>query len=109
MILFCSFQVGQQECFHIGRHSDSSDHVRPKGDWRLGNQLFRECDDLKIVVEVLATAAILREACRAWKALAIMADPTDVAPIFVGKKNVGTKVDGLSNPLEPPPGARQFN
>ena len=61
MILFCSFQVGQQECFHIGWHSDSSDYVRPKGDWRRGNQLFRECDDLKIVVEVLATAAILRE------------------------------------------------
>jgi hypothetical protein len=30
-------------------------------------------------------------------------------PVFVGKKNVGTKVDGLSNPLELPPGARQFN
>jgi hypothetical protein len=63
---------------------------------------------LKIVIEMLATAAILREAYRAWKALAIMADPTDVAPIFVGKKNVGTKVDGLSNPLEPPPDPRQF-
>src|SRR6266436_3046422 len=109
MILFCSFQVGQQECFHIGWHSDSSDYVRPKGDWRCGNQLFRECDDLKIVVEVLATAAILRETCHAWKALAIMADATNVAPIFISKKNVGTKVDGLSNPLEPPPGARQFN
>jgi len=64
---------------------------------------------LKIVVEVLATAAILRDTCHAWKALAIMADATDVASIFVGKKNVGTKVDGLSNPLEPPPGARQFH
>jgi hypothetical protein len=37
-----------------------------------------------------------------------MADATDVAPVFVGKKNVGTKVDGLSNPLEPPPDPRQF-
>jgi hypothetical protein len=109
MILFCSFQVGQQERFHIGRHSDSSDHARPKGNWRRGNQRFRERNDMKIVVEVLATAAILRETCLAWKALAIMADATDVAPIFVGKKNVGTKVDGLGSPVEPPPGARQFN
>jgi hypothetical protein len=38
-----------------------------------------------------------------------MTDATDVAPIFVGKKNVSTEVDGLSSPLEPPPGARQFN
>jgi len=29
-------------------------------------------------------------------------------PVFVGKKNVGTKVDGLSNPLESPPDPRQF-
>src|ERR1700752_2210457 len=42
MILSCSFQVGQQECLHIGWHNDSSDHVRPKGDWGRGNQLFRE-------------------------------------------------------------------
>ena len=88
MILFCSFQVGQQECFHIGWHSNSSDHVRPKGDWRRCNQLFRECDDFKIVVEVLATAAILRETCHARKALAIMADATDVAPIFVGRRKM---------------------
>ena len=64
---------------------------------------------MKIVVEVRATTTILRETCHAWKALAIMADATDVAPVFVGKKNVGTKVDGLSNPLEPPPDPRQFN
>jgi hypothetical protein len=64
---------------------------------------------LKIVVEVLAAPAILRETCHAWKALAIMADATDVAPTFVGKENIGAKVDGLSRPLEPPPSARQFS
>ena len=90
------------------RHWDASDHVRPKGDWRRGNQLLREGDDLKIVVEVLATTTILRETCHAWKALAIMADTTDVAPVFIGKKNVGTKVDCLSNPLQSLPDPRQF-
>jgi len=57
---------------------------------------------------VLAAATILRETCHAWKALTIMADATDVALTFVRKKNIGTKVDGLSEPLEPPPSARQF-
>jgi hypothetical protein len=39
-------------------------------------------------------------------ALAIVADATDVVPTFVGKEYVGTKVDGLSTTLEPPPRAR---
>jgi len=76
IISFCSLQVGQQECFYVGRHGDASDHVRPKSDWRRGNQLLREGDDLKIVVEMLATTTILRATCHAWKALAIMADAT---------------------------------
>jgi hypothetical protein len=63
---------------------------------------------LKIVVEVLATAATLRETSHAWIALAIMADAPDVVPMFVGKENVGAKVHGLSKALEPPPSMRQF-
>ena len=64
---------------------------------------------MKIVVEVLVTAAILRETCHAWRALAIMADATDVVTTFVCKENVGAKVDSLSKTLEPSPGARQFS
>ena len=64
---------------------------------------------MKIVVEVRATTTILRETCHAWKALAIVANATDVASAFIGKKNIGTKVDGLSKALEPPPMARKFS
>ena len=64
---------------------------------------------MKVVVELLATAAMLSEACQAWIALAIMADATDVATALVGKKNVGAKVDGLSKTLKLPTSARQFS
>ena len=64
---------------------------------------------MKIVVEMLAAAAILRETRHAWKALAIMTDATDVAHHRWSKKNVGAKVDGLSKPLKSPTSTRQFS
>jgi hypothetical protein len=58
---------------------------------------------MKVVVEVLAAAAVSRQTCDTWMALAIMTDATDVMPALVSKENVGAKVDGLSTTLEPPP------
>jgi hypothetical protein len=62
---------------------------------------------MKVVVKVLAAAAMLCETGRAWKALAIMANAPEVAPTLVSEENVGAKVHGLSKPLEPPTSTRQ--
>lgn len=102
-----SLELGQQEFFHIRGHSDPSHNVWPKCDWRHRNQLARESDDLKVVVEVLAITAVSRMTCHAWVAFAIMADATNVAPDFIGKENIGAKVECLSNTLEPSCSASQ--
>jgi hypothetical protein len=62
---------------------------------------------MKVVVKVLAATAMLCETCRAWKALAIMADAPEVAPTLVSKENVGAKVHGLSKTLKLPTSTRQ--
>jgi hypothetical protein len=41
---------------------------------------------MKVVVEVLAAAAMLSEACHVWMAVTIMADATEVAPTLVGEE-----------------------
>jgi hypothetical protein len=63
---------------------------------------------MKVVIEVLAAAAMLGETCHAWMALAIMADATEVASGHIGEEDVGTEVDGLSRPLEAAASARKF-
>ena len=87
-------------------NGNASYNIWPKGDWWRSNQLIGECDDLKIVVHVLAAAAILRKTCRAWKALSIMADATDIVPQFIGKEKIGAKIHGLSKALKSPASAR---
>ena len=62
---------------------------------------------MKVVIEVLAAAAMLGETCHAWMALAIMADATEVASGHIGEEDVGTEVDGLGRPFEPPASARK--
>jgi hypothetical protein len=62
---------------------------------------------MKVVVKVLTAAAMLCETCRAWKALPIMANAPEVTPTLVSKEDVGAKVHGLSETLEPPTSTRQ--
>jgi hypothetical protein len=62
---------------------------------------------MKVVVEVLATTAMLSEACHTWMALTITADATEILPALVGEKDIGAEVDRLSKSLEPPASARQ--
>ena len=100
-------ELGQQECLDIGRNRDASDNVWPKYHWRGGQQLFRERNDMKIVVEVLAATTMLSAACRAWMTLTIMADATEILPAFIREKNIGAKIDRLSQSLESPASASQ--
>ena len=95
-----SLELGQQEFFHIRRHRDATYNVWPKDDWRCSNEFICECDNLKIVVEVFATATILRVTCDAWKAFTVMADAADIAPAIISKENIGAKVHALSETLK---------
>ena len=63
---------------------------------------------MKVVIEVLAAPAMLSETCHAWMAFAIMTDATEVASSHIGEEDVGTEVDGLGRPFEPPASARKF-
>jgi hypothetical protein len=101
-------ELGQQECFDIGRNRDASDNIWPKDHWRGGQQLFRERNDMKIVVEVLTATTMLSAACRAWMTLTIMADATEILPAFIREKNIGAKIDRLSQSLESPASASQL-
>ncbi len=89
-------------------HRLSAGNIWPKVNWRRSNQLLGERDDLKVVIEVLVAPAMLGETCHARIALAIMADATEVASSRIGEEDVGTKVDGLSRPLEPSASARKL-
>jgi hypothetical protein len=63
---------------------------------------------MKVIIEVLAAPAMLSETCHAWMAFAIMTDATEVASSHIGEEDVGTEVDGLGRPFEPPASARKF-
>ena len=56
---------------------------------------------MQVVVEMLSATAVLREATRAWMALAVVADATDVVAVLVGQKDVGAEIDRLSEAFEP--------
>src|SRR5262249_29517952 len=62
---------------------------------------------MKVVIEVLASPAMLGETCHTWMALAIMADATEVASSHIGEEDVGAEGDGLSRSLEAPTSARK--
>jgi len=63
---------------------------------------------MNVVIEVLATPAVLGKTCYAWMALAIVTDATEVSSSHIGEEDVGTEIDGLGRSLEAPASARKF-
>ncbi len=101
------FQLGEQKFLNVSRDADVSDDAWPKFDGRRGYQFARESDDVQVVIEVIAAAAMLRPAKRTRVTFPIMTDAADVASALVGEENVGTEIDVLGGALEAAAGACQ--
>jgi hypothetical protein len=77
--------------------------------WRPSKQFLRQRHDVKVIVEMFTTSAMLGKACHARMALAIMADAFEVAPSRISEEDVGAEIDGLSRSLETPASASKFS
>lgn len=101
------FQVCEQQRFDVGRHADASNNGGPKLDRRRGNHFGRQSDDVQVVVEMIAPAAMLRVAGSTRVTFPIMTDAAEITPAFVGKENVGAEIDILSRTFESATGGCQ--
>ncbi len=71
-------------------------------------QLRRQGDDVKVVVQVIALAAVLCLAGDAGMALPELANAAEVVAGLVGEKDIGAQVDLPSRALQLPAGPRQL-
>ena len=97
-------QVGQQQRLDVGRHGAAPDNPWPQIDRWSADERPTQCQNVKIIVKVLPPATVESSAGHSRVALAVVADPPEVATSFVGKKNVGTQIDPLRGAFEAPPG-----
>jgi len=81
---YALLQAGEQKCLDVIRHSQAADHLRPKFHGRRSDQFTRQGDDVQVVVEVIAAAAMLRPAEDARVTFAIVTNAAEIRPAFVG-------------------------
>ena len=101
------FEASEQKCLNVSRNSQASDDPWPKFQRRRGDQFARQGEDMQVVVEVTAAAAMLRPAGGTRMTFPIMTDAAQITPAFVGEENVGAEIDSLTGSFEPAPGICQ--
>lgn len=95
---------GQKQLLDIAGHRTAANDVWPQHKRRGGDEAGIETDHVKIVVEMLATAAALRPAGHPRVALPVVTDAADVASVLIGEEDVGAEIDALALALEAPAG-----
>jgi len=69
--------------------------------WRRGDQRRLEREDIEVVIQVLAEAAVPRLTQHTRMTLAVVTDAPEVCAGRIGQKDIGARVDPLRLALEP--------